>query len=182
MPTARRRYLFLTVADVEIIVDLLAPQFYADYPDPMPDRVYLGGEQGRGQLESALLTPQATWGGRYLYRTVFDKAAAMFRSIVLDHPLVDGNKRTGLTATFVFLLLNGYVFWMPREEAVDLAVKIADRKIDVPGIAARLRRHSLNLDKLLEMEPHDLARDSERVMEIIRPLTILRNRLVHFQG
>lgn len=114
----------------------------------MPDFAYLGGEQGKGKLESALTAPRQTWGGQYLARTVFDKTAVLFRSIVKNHPLVDGNKRLGLTAAFVFLLVNGYLFWIPRAEAVAFAVDIAEGSLDVTEIARRLRRGSVKIDKL----------------------------------
>ena len=32
----------------------------------MPDFAYLGGEQGKGKLESALTAPRQTWDGQYL--------------------------------------------------------------------------------------------------------------------
>ena len=51
----------LSTADVEGVIYLLAPEFYPDYPDPMPDFAYLGGEQGKGKLESALTAPRQTW-------------------------------------------------------------------------------------------------------------------------
>ena len=124
----------------------------------MPDFDYLGGEQGKGQLESALTAPRQTWDGQYLARTVFDKAAVQFRSIVKNHPLVDGNKRLGLTATFVFLLVNGYLFWMPRAEAVAFAVDIAEGSLDVGEIARRLRRGSVKIDKLRLMSAAERKR------------------------
>ena len=76
----------------------------------MPDFQYLGGEHGRGLLESAIFQPRQTFNGRFLYRTVFDKAAVLLYSRIKDHPFVDGNKRMALTAVTVFLTLNGYVF------------------------------------------------------------------------
>ena len=124
----------------------------------MPDFAYLGGEQGRGQLESALTAPRQTWDGRHLARTAFDKAAVMFRSIVKNHPLVDGNKRLGLTAVFVFLLVNGYLFWMPRAEAVAFAVDIAEGSLDVGEISRRLRRGSVKIGKLRLMRPAERKR------------------------
>ena len=155
----------------------------------MPHFSYLGGEYGRGLLDSALRAPMQTLDGRFLHRTVFDKAAALFRSIVQNHPLLDGNKRTGLTATFVFLLINGYFFWMPRHEAVALALSIAKREIDVPEISSRLRRSSLNFrgrpltaERLLKMNPRERARYGEFLDETGRLLRRLSNRLDQMRG
>jgi death-on-curing protein len=103
----------------------LASVFYPDYPDRMPALRYLGGEHGVRQLESALAVPQQTFGGRYLHRTIFDKTAALFRSLIIDHPLEDGNKRLAVSASFLFLYVNGYLFFRPPEETVAVALRVA---------------------------------------------------------
>ena len=57
-----------------------------------------GGSQGIrdiGALESALARPFQTFGGEELYITIEEKAAAIGESIIMNHPFVDGNKRTG---------------------------------------------------------------------------------------
>lgn len=43
-----------------------------------------------------------------LYPTVSDKAGLYFFNIVANHMFQDGNKRTGLEASLLFLRLNGY--------------------------------------------------------------------------
>ena len=55
-----------------------------------------------GLLESALARPQTTVFGQDAYPSLWDKAAALLHSIVLGHPLVDGNKRLGWLATTTF--------------------------------------------------------------------------------
>lgn len=42
--------------------------------------------------------------------TIHEKAAHLMRLLVADHPYVDGNKRTALTAAVVFYARNGYYF------------------------------------------------------------------------
>ena len=49
-------------------------------------------------LESAIAQPRATFGGKELYPTVVEKAAALGFSLVMNHPFVDGNKRIGHAA------------------------------------------------------------------------------------
>lgn len=46
-------------------------------------------------LDSALHRPFQTFGGEDLYPSVYEKAAAVIQSILINHPFVDGNKRTG---------------------------------------------------------------------------------------
>lgn len=69
------------------------------------------------------------------------KAAALLHSIVTSHPLDDGNKRLGWLAAATFLELNGAsVLAAPNDAAVDLVVRVAEGRRDVPAIATALRR------------------------------------------
>lgn len=65
-----------------------------------------GGAQGirdRGLLESALYRPQCGY-----YDNLEQMAAALFESLLINHPFVDGNKRVAFFTTDVFLRLNGW--------------------------------------------------------------------------
>lgn len=42
--------------------------------------------------------------------TIHQKAVHLMRLLVVDHPFVDGNKRTALRTVVVFYMLNGYTF------------------------------------------------------------------------
>jgi prophage maintenance system killer protein len=46
-------------------------------------------------LESAVATPQATFGGEFLHSSIPAMAAAHLFHLCLNHAFVDGNKRTG---------------------------------------------------------------------------------------
>ena len=130
---------------------------YPDYPDPMPAFAYIG-QQGRAQLESALAEPGQGFGGRYHHRYMPDKAAVLLRSIIKNHPLVDGNKRLALTATLVFFTLNSWVFLVARREAVDKCLEIAKTKgnVDVKEIATWMRRRALPMNRISAMGPEAL--------------------------
>ncbi|TVR08077.1 MAG: type II toxin-antitoxin system death-on-curing family toxin, partial [Phormidium sp. GEM2.Bin31] len=68
-----------------------------------------GGELGirnLGLLESAIIQPKMTFNAEDLYPSLLEKAAALGFSIIMNHPFVDGNKRTGHAATEIFLVLN----------------------------------------------------------------------------
>ena len=70
-----------------------------------------GGAHGirdEGGLESAIVQPQMTFGGQFLYPTLHEKACALAFSLIMNHPFVDGNKRVGHLAMMVFLMANGY--------------------------------------------------------------------------
>lgn len=101
-----------------------------------------GGVRDMGLLESALGRPHATFGGRDLYPRLWDKAAALMQSLIKNHPFVDGNKRTALTATGIFLELNGYVLTADHEEVLDFVRRVARGEADIEAIAAWLEAHS----------------------------------------
>jgi death on curing protein len=58
--------------------------------------------QDIGLLESAVARLQASYAGEDLYSTLFEKAAALFHSLLKNHPFIDGNKRISLAATGFF--------------------------------------------------------------------------------
>ena len=127
---------------------------YQGYPDPMPRFEYIGGDQGRGLLESALAAPRHTYDQRFLHKTIFDKAAALFRSLVKNHPLVDGNKRLALTCVTVFLTMNGYLFFVPKDEAVQytLCLATAEGTVNLKEVSSWLRRNSIKFDRLKRIQ------------------------------
>ena len=64
-----------------------------------------GGSAGLrdpGQLEAALFRPQSGY-----YTDLVAEAAALWESLSQNHPFVDGNKRTAMMSTFIFLRMNG---------------------------------------------------------------------------
>lgn len=91
-----------------------------------------------GLLESAIARPQTTVLGVDAYPDLFAKAAALLHSLACNHALVDGNKRTALAATLLFLELNG-VRVLPTDDAYDLMVDVASGAVrEVGEIATRL--------------------------------------------
>ena len=66
-----------------------------------------GGSNGirdKGLLLSALARPYATFDQQDLYPTAVEKAAAVFESIIINHPFIDGNKRTAYVLLRLTLL------------------------------------------------------------------------------
>lgn len=104
-----------------------------------------GGENGirdLGLLRSAVARPQATFDQTDLYPDIFSKAAALFQSLVNNHPFVDGNKRTGIAATVLFLQLNGYSFQISQAEMVSLTLSVAQGAETIESISAWLDMYS----------------------------------------
>ena len=57
-------------------------------------------------LEAALARPYATFDQHELYPEPMDKAAAVFESLVINHPFMDGNKRISYVLMRLILLEN----------------------------------------------------------------------------
>jgi len=90
-----------------------------------------------GLLESALARPQATVFGDEAYPSLALKTAALVHSIVTNRALVDGNKRLGAYALFVFPEMNDLEVRATDDEAFDFIMAIAGGELrDVEEIAA----------------------------------------------
>jgi death on curing protein len=103
-----------------------------------------GGEHGVrdiGFLESAIARPRATFDKRELYTNIFEKAAALMESLVNNHPFMDGNKRTGITCTVLFLRQNGIVFSAKNPELETFTLRVASSKTKHSEITKWLRNH-----------------------------------------
>ena len=102
----------------------------------------LGGRHAlrdRGLLESAVARPRASAFGRDAYPDLLSKAAALLHSLTLNHAFVDGNKRTAVLATLVFLDLNGYIICWDQREALDFILRLAERQVDLDEVIDFLR-------------------------------------------
>lgn len=60
------------------------------------------GLRDAGLIEAALARPQS---GFYAER--IEEAAALWESLTMNHGFIDGNKRVGFAAAYVFLRING---------------------------------------------------------------------------
>ncbi len=86
--------------------------------------------------------PEAGFRDQYLHADLFEMAAAYLYHIIQNHPFIDGNKRTGTMAAFVFLNLNGMTLDTDESIFEPLVWKAAQRQIDEPAIAEFFRKHS----------------------------------------
>ncbi len=77
------------------------------------------GVRDNGLLESALYRPQTGY-----YEDLVKMAAAMFESLINNHPFIDGNKRVAFFSTDVFLRLNGYKILVDSTSAYDFLMEL----------------------------------------------------------
>ncbi len=66
-------------------------------------------------------------------------AAALFYDLIMDHPLVDGNKRLAASMLIAFLYRNGYEL-SGSEKLYELAIKVAENKKSKQGVSKWLRK------------------------------------------
>jgi death-on-curing protein len=102
-----------------------------------------GGSTGLrdlGRLESAIATQTQNVFGEELYSNEIEKAAALIRNIISDHPFIDGNKRTAMLAGLTFSKINDLHLRIPKGELEDYAVKIAVEKLDIKAISEWLSK------------------------------------------
>lgn len=91
-----------------------------------------------GLLEAAVARPQSGY-----YADLLEEASALFESLAQNHPFLDGNKRTAITATAIFLRLNGYKLVFQDPEAYNWLMKLYDQgSLNRTAIETWLRQHA----------------------------------------
>ena len=98
----------------------------------------LTGVRDLAVLESALGAPQASFSGQFLM-DIFEMAATYLNSIAINHPFLDGNKRTALASPCTFLFMNGYeIEETYDEELADKTLDLVTRKITKSDFAMNI--------------------------------------------
>jgi len=103
-----------------------------------------GGQPGirdAGLLDSALARPRHRWSFEHPDPgcDLADLAASLGLGIIKNHPFLDGNKRAGLVAMNMFLILNGQEIDAPEPAVVDVIVRVADGSLDEAGLGEWIR-------------------------------------------
>lgn len=122
---------FISIEEVKQIHDMLIEEF--------------GGRKGiRSEelLDSAVHRMNASFDGKDLYVSIFEKAAALFESLCKNHPFLDGNKRTAFVSTVAFLEVNEYKTSFDEKTAEKFVLKVATQKIALKKIAEFFKKHS----------------------------------------
>lgn len=104
-----------------------------------------GGDDGLrdlGRIEAALATQTQNIFGEELYVGPTEKAAALIRGIIADHPFVDGNKRTAMLAGLTFLKLQGVTSHISKGQLENFAVQIAVEQLDVKAVSKWLEQYT----------------------------------------
>ncbi|MFM9841187.1 MAG: type II toxin-antitoxin system death-on-curing family toxin [Cyclobacteriaceae bacterium] len=120
----------ISIEEVEKIHDILIEKF--------------GGAKGirdKGSLDAAIKRPYQTFDGKDLYSSPVDKAAAIFESIISNHPFIDGNKRTSYVLMRLVLLDSGLDLLANQDEKFDFVIKAAKSELTLNEIKIWIKSH-----------------------------------------
>ncbi|WP_107668542.1 type II toxin-antitoxin system death-on-curing family toxin [Cyanothece sp. BG0011] len=85
------------------------------------------GIRDYGLLKSAVFQPQVSFNGQLLHPNIYSQAAAYLYHLTMNHPFVDGNKRTAFAVTDVFIRINQYSLNINDIEAYEMMMKVATK-------------------------------------------------------
>lgn len=87
----------------------------------------LAGILKPNELDAAVHSPQASYGGEYLYGDEWGVAAA-YLLLALSHPFNEGNKRTAWLSAVVFLAKNDIEIDVPEADGIARMTLVAEGK------------------------------------------------------
>ncbi|MFF8512904.1 type II toxin-antitoxin system death-on-curing family toxin [Streptomyces sp. NPDC015492] len=99
-----------------------------------------------GLLESAVHRPSAAMFGEEAYPDLLDKAAALLQSLAVNHPFLDGNKRTAWLSCVTFLAMNGVQLRPDIDAAERLVIAVATGEIDEVKVISQGLRELADAD------------------------------------
>jgi death-on-curing protein len=100
----------------------------------------LAGVRDEGLLDSALSKPQHLFADGS--PTLPEMAASYAAGIILNHPFLDGNKRTGFMLAATFLEINGMEFFATEESVIEMTLALASGKLKQRDYAGWLNKNS----------------------------------------
>ena len=101
----------------------------------------IAGVPDRRALEAAVARPLSGY-----YADLIEQAAALCESLLQNHPFIDGNKRSAITATGVFLRMNDYeLIFVDREMYNWLMNLYETNRVTKAAIEVWLRTHAISI-------------------------------------
>jgi death-on-curing protein len=107
-----------------------------------------GGDDGirdEGLLLSALARPFMTFDQQDLYPTPSGKAAAIFESMVINHPFLDGNKRIAFFLLRLILLDYDIDILANEDEEYDFTIAASMGELDFDKIKGWIDSKLINI-------------------------------------
>lgn len=103
------------------------------------------GIRDKGLLESAVARPKTTFGGKDLYKDVFAKASALGHSLLMNHPFLDGNKRTAFACMELFLQENRFLITASDDDCEKVVLEVINKVLDDKGLATWLKGNTAHI-------------------------------------
>jgi death on curing protein len=85
-------------------------------------------------LDSAINRPFQTFDMKDLYPSPVEKSAAIFESLIINHPFIDGNKRIAYVLMRLVLLQYELDIKANQDEKYDFVIKAAKSELDFESI------------------------------------------------
>jgi len=99
----------------------------------------------KGLFASCVGRAATTLYGQDAYPTIEHKAAAILESFVKNHPMIDGNKRSGWLSANIFLELNAVEVVCTLDDAFEFIIGIATGTQEFDDIVSWLRNRTVPL-------------------------------------
>ena len=125
----------IPVKEVELLHRILIDKFGGSH-----------GIRDNVALESAIARPFQTFDGNDLYPSVLEKAASLIESILVNHPFIDGNKRTGYTVLRLYLFQNGLDINASQDNKYEFVINIASGTLKYEGILSWLKSNTAKMN------------------------------------
>ncbi|HPX26442.1 MAG TPA: type II toxin-antitoxin system death-on-curing family toxin [Treponemataceae bacterium] len=121
---------FLSVSDILII-----------HEDQIRNYGGIYGTRDISLVSSAQFIPEASFGGEYVCKSIEEMAAAYAYHLCQNHPFLDGNKRTALAVSLVFLDLNGYELDISNDDIYKIMMRVAESKLSKQELTALFSKY-----------------------------------------
>lgn len=105
----------LTIDDARMLIAKLFNQL----KDNQSAAKFVGMDREGEGLDRIIGSINQTYAGKELYKTVEEKAAHLLYFVIKDHPLIDGNKRSGSLLFIHYLAQNGLLFRETGERTIN---------------------------------------------------------------
>lgn len=113
--------------------------------DVITDASGLKGVRDEGGLIAAISRPYQTFDGQELYPNPVDEAAAVFESLIVHHPFIDGNKRTAYVAMRMVLMDYYYDIHTSEEIKYNFVISAASGKLSFDEIKAWITQNTITV-------------------------------------
>lgn len=120
---------------------------FSDYEGNTNKSTQFRGIKDTNLFNSALYEPQQTFDKKELYPDILAKASCYLRSFSMNHPFFDGNKRTALMSTIMFLEQNGYEVIADNDKLFKLVEKVVKGKLNIDSIKKRLKKFAKEMPR-----------------------------------